>query len=320
VHTLLLKGQSLAQGLTIERPVRTTGTLVGAGVSLLALGLALALVLRASGWPVSFTQFLAYTGAGVLLLLALLFAFWAYGCYSLRYVVDRTGLTIVWGPLKHFVSLDRIQAFVHGRGEHRPRVSGVGWRGYHIGRGYVDEFGRVLFFSTHRAPEELVYVQTPDTTYALSPEDPARFVAQAQRFQQARLPDAQAAVAASAKPAVQRDLLAAHPIWADRVAQALAVLAVLANLTLWGFLFAVYPDLNNEIQIEFPPIGDVTTLQSRSEIFKIAGTASAILLTNVVAALAFQWRERAASYLLLSGAILFQVLFWVAAIIAVVNA
>jgi len=320
VHTLLLKGQSLAQGLTIERPVRTTGTLVGAGVSLVALGLALALVLRASGWPVSFTQFLAYVGAGVLLLLALLFAFWAYGCYSLRYVVDRTGLTIVWGPLKHFVSLDRIQAFVHGRGEHRPKVSGVGWRGYHIGRGYVDEFGRVLFFSTHRAPEELVYVQTPDTTYALSPEDPARFVAKAQRFQQARLPDAQAAVAASTKPAVQRDLLAAHPIWADRVAQSLAVLAVLANLTLWGFLFAVYPDLDNQIQIEFPPIGDVTTLQSRAEIFKIAGTASAILLTNVVAALAFQWRERAASYLLLSGAILFQALFWVAAIIAVVNA
>jgi len=320
VHTLLLKGQSLAQGLTIERPVRTTGTLVGAGVSLLALGLALALVLRASGWPVSFTQFLAYVGAGVLLLLALLFAFWAYGCYSLRYIVDRTGLTIVWGPLKHFVSLDRIQAFVHGRGEHRPKVSGVGWRGYHIGRGYVDEFGRVLFFSTHRAPEELVYVQTPDTTYALSPEDPARFVAKAQRFQQARLPDAQAALAASTKPAVQRDVLAAHPIWADRVAQLLAVLAVLANLTLWGFLFAVYPDLNNQIQIEFPPIGDVTTLQSRAEIFKIAGTASAILLTNVVAALAFQWRERAASYLLLSGAILFQALFWVAAIIAVVNA
>ncbi len=320
MHTLLLKGQSLAQGLTIERPVRTTGTLVGAGVSLLALGLALALVLRASGWPVSFTQFLAYVGAGVLLLLALLFAFWAYGCYSLRYIVDRTGLTIVWGPLKHFVSLDRIQAFVHGRGEHRPKVSGVGWRGYHIGRGYVDEFGRVLFFSTHRAPEELVYVQTPDTTYALSPEDPARFVAKAQRFQQARLPDAQAALAASTKPAVQRDLLAAHPIWADRVAQLLAVLAVLANLTLWGFLFAVYPDLNNQIQIEFPPIGDVTTLQSRAEIFKIAGTASAILLTNVVAALAFQWRERAASYLLLSGAILFQALFWVAAIIAVVNA
>ena len=320
MHTVLLKGQSLAHGLTIERPARTVGTLVGAGVSLLALGLALALILRASGWPVSFTQFVGYVGAGVLLLLALLFAFWAYGCFTLRYMVDRTGLTIVWGPLKHFVSLDRIQAFVHGRGEHRPKVSGVGWRGYHIGRGYVDEFGRVLFFSTHRAPEELVYVQTADTTYALSPEDPARFVAKAQRFRQARLPDAQAELAAATRPAVQRDLLAAHPIWADRVAQALAALAVLANLTLWGFVFAVYPDLDNQIQIEFPPIGDVTTLQSRGEIFKIPGTATAIMLTNLVAALGFQWRERAAAYLLLSGAILFQALFSVAAIIAVINA
>jgi hypothetical protein len=269
---------------------------------------------------VSFTQFLGYVGAGVLLLLALLFAFWAYGCFTMRYLVDRSGLTIVWGPLQHFIPIDRIQAFVHGRGEHRPSVSGVGWRGYHVGRGYVDEFGRVLFFSTHRAPEELVYVQTADTTYALSPMDPARFVAKAQRFRQARLPDAQAEAVASSTPIVRRDLLAAHPIWADRVAQALLVVGVLANLSLWGFLFAVYPDLNNQIRIEFPPVGDITTLQSRSEIFRIPGTATAILLTNFVAALAFQWRERAAAYLLLSGAILFQALFWVAALIAVANA
>src|SRR6266540_6762754 len=67
VHAVLLKGQ----GLTIERPVRTTGTLVGAGASAVALALALALVLRASGWPVSFTQFLGYLGAGLLVLLAL---------------------------------------------------------------------------------------------------------------------------------------------------------------------------------------------------------------------------------------------------------
>ena len=315
MHALLLK----SQGLTIERPARTTGTLVGAGASALALALAMALLLRASGWPISFTQFLGYLGAGVLVLVSLMFAFWSYGCFSLRYIIDRAGLTIVWGPLKHFVSLDRIQAFVHGRGEHRPKVNGVGWRGYHIGRGYVDEFGRVLFFSTHLSPEELVYVQTPEATYALSPEDPARFVAEAQRFRQAASTPVTGGTAAK-RPAVQRLLIAAHPMWADRVAQALAMAAVLANVALWGFIFAVYPDLNNEIQIEFPPIGDVTTLESRSEIFKISGTASAILLTNLLAALAFQWRERAASYLLLSGAIFFQAVFWIAAIVAVVNA
>jgi len=309
---MLLKGQ----GLTIERPARTTGTVVGAGASALALALALALLLKASGWPVSFTQFVGYLGVGALLLLSLLFAFWAYGCFSLRYILDRSGLTIVWGPLKHFVSLDRIQAFVHGRGEHRPKVSGLSWRGNHIGRGYVDEFGSVLFFSTHRAPEELVYVKTAEATYALSPEDPARFVAEAHRFRAAAAP----AATPDARPAVQRELLAAHPIWADRVAQVLAVGAVLANLTLWGFLFAVYPDLNNEILIEFPPIGDMTTLEERSEIFKISGTATAILLVNLAAGLIFQWRERAAAYLLLSGAIFFQLVFWVAAFVAVANA
>jgi hypothetical protein len=308
VHTVLLKGQ----GLTIERPVRTTGTVIGVCASLLALVLALALFLRANDWPISFTQFVGYVGVGALVIIALLFAFWAYGCFSLRYMLDKTGLTIVWGPLKHFVANDRIQAFVYGRGEHRPKVRGVGWRGYHVGRGYVDEFGRVLFFSTHRAPEELVYVQTGDTTYALSPEDPARFVAEAQRFKQAS--------AHEAKPAVQRTLIAAHPIWADRVAQILMLVAIAGNLALWGFLFAVYPDLNNEIQIEFPPVGEVTTLHERDEIFKIPATATAILVVNLVAALIFQWRERAAAYLLLSGAIFFQAVFWIAAIVAVTNA
>jgi hypothetical protein len=314
VHAVLLKGQ----GLTIERPVRTTGTLFGLGASVLALALALALLLKASGWPVSFTQFLGYLGAGLLVLLALLFAFWAYGCFSLRYVLDRSGLTIVWGPLKHFVSIDRIQAFVHGRGEHRPKISGLTWRGYHVGRGYVDEFGRVLFFSTHRSPEEIVYVQTSDTTYALSPEDPARFVAEAQRFRQAGPP---ATTAAEPKrPAVQRNILASHPISADRVAQLLALVAIVANIALWGFVFAIYPDLNSQIQIEFPPIGDVTTLEPRSEIFKIPLTATAILFVNLFAALLFQWRERAAANLLLSGGILFQAIFWVAALVAYTNA
>jgi len=41
---------------------------------------------------------------------------------------------------------------------------------------------------------------------------------------------------------------------------------------------------------------------------------------NVVAALLFHPKERAVTYLLLSGAVFFQVVFWVAAVVAVVNA
>ena len=95
---------------------------------------------------------------------------------------------------------------------------------------------------------------------------------------------------------------------------------MLLNLALWGYVFAVYPDLSNEITIEFPPIGDITTLESRDEILKIPGTASVILGVNLLASFVFQPRERAATYLLLSGTALFQVVFWAAAIVAVVNA
>ncbi|HEU4759234.1 MAG TPA: PH domain-containing protein [Dehalococcoidia bacterium] len=305
---MLLKGQSL----TVLRPPRATGTLVAGAASLAALALAVALAAKASGWPISFPQFLAYVGVGGLALLCLVFAFWAYTCLSLRYVLDRTGLTISWGPVKHFVAIDRIQGLVHGRGEHRPQVGGLNWWGFHVGRGQAQGLGDVLFFSTHRSPEDLVYVQTDAATYGLNPYDPPRFIAETQRLQKAGRP--------RRAPAVQRALVAAHPIWADRVAQWLAVAAVLLNVALWGYLFAVYPHLSNEITIQFPPIGDITALHARREIFKIPGTATAILAANLLAGLGFQWRERAATYLLLSGAVFFQALFWAAAAVAVINA
>src|SRR5207245_10965240 len=100
---------------------------------------------------------------------------------------------------------------------------------------------------------------------ALCPAGPASFVAEAQRFRQAGA----APVAAGERtlpPAVQRNIFASHAISADRVAQLLALAAIIANIALWGFVFAIYPNLNDQIQIEFPPIGDVTTLEPRSEI------------------------------------------------------
>lgn len=259
-----------------------------------------------------FAQFLAFVGAGALLVLAGVFAFWAYGCLSLRYIVDRTGVTIEWGFVKHFVPVDQITGVLHGRSEHRPRTGGLSWLGYHIGPGEVEGLGRVLFFSTHRGPEELVYVQSRGATYGLSPRDPVRFLAEAQRFLEAGKPEA--------APAVQRVAVAAHPIWADRIAQALAAGGIALNIALWGFVFAIYPTLSNEITIEFPPIGPVTELQRRAEFLRIPAVATAILALDLAAGLGFQWRERAAAYLLLSGAVFFQAVFWIAAAVAWTNA
>jgi len=45
-----------------------------------------------------------------------------------------------------------------------------------------------------------------------------------------------------------------------------------------------------------------------------------ILGVNLLAGLIFEWKERAAAYLVLSATLLFQVLFFIGAAVAVVNA
>ena len=311
MHAVLLHGQSL----TIERPSRAVGTAFGVLATLVALAVALALLLRAIGWPVSFPGFLAYAGAGAMAAIGLLFAFWTYSCATLRYIVSADAVTVRWGPVAHRIPLQTIVSVLKGPPGARVSVRGIGWPGYHVGHGKAGTFANVLFFSTHRSPEEIVYIETPGLSYALSPQDPARFAETVERMAQAieepeEIPN----------PEVHRDALAAHPIWSDRIAQYLALAAILGNVALWGFIFATYPDLSPEITIEFPPLGNITTLESRSEILNIPLTATAMLAANMFVALLFQPRERAATYLVLSGTVFFQVVFWVGAVVAVSNA
>ena len=308
MHPVLLQ----SQGLTEARPARLVGTSVGAGLSVFAIALAIGVGVQASGWSVSLTLFLAILTIVLLVGVASVFAFWAWSCYSLRYVLNRAGLEIYWGTVRHFVAIDQIEELKLGRGETRARVQGLTWPGLQIGHGDSDEMGPVIFFSTHQSPEELVYVRTKDVTYGISPQDPIRFVSDAQRYQESAKPELPSSVRWS--------LLGSHPMWNDRVAQLLASAAIVLNLALWGFVFGLYPDLDNQITIEFPPIGDIAILQSRSEILRIPATATVFLGINLVAGILFQWRERSATYLLVGGAVIFQVAFWIAAVVAFVNA
>lgn len=313
MYPVLLKGQ----GLTIERPARSVGTAVGVVLCGVALALSIALLARGLGWPTSWPAFAAYLGAGVLVGVGAVFAFWTWACVTMRYVVGPSGVTIRWGSIQHQIPITRIEGITAGRDEQNPRVSGLGWMGYHVGRGRAGNFESVLFFSTHRSPRDIIYVSTAETAYAISPRDPARFASEIQRFYEAAVGNGEIV---DGEPTVERTIFAAHPIWSDRTAQALAFAGVVLNLILWGYIFANYPELSNQITIEFPPIGSITTLQSRDEIFKIPATATAVLGVNLIASLLFQPRERAATYLLLTGSVFFQVAFLVAAVVAIVNA
>jgi hypothetical protein len=262
-----------SESLTIERPQRTSGTLIGVLLAVVAIALLTPLAVQAADWPIAWPTFVAYLAAIALFLLALLFAFWAYACFSLHYRIDGSGLLIRWGPLRHFIPIDRIQKLVPGRGEHQPRLQGLSWWGYHIGRGLAQGLGEVLFFSTHRSPEEVIYVQTATAVYGLSPRDHTRFTLALQRFQRAGQ--------AGGSEGVRRHLLAAHPIWGDRIAQGLAATAIALNAGLFAYVFAIYPGLSDQITIAFPPIGDITTLEAKREILKIPATALVLLALSL---------------------------------------
>lgn len=309
MYPVLLQGQ----GVTIERPRRLLGTAIAALPAIIAVALGAALIFKAASWPVSATLFAAVVGVLILFALATVFTFWAAACFTMQYMLGSRGLTIVWGTLRQFIPMERIEGLSAGRAEDRPSVGrGLSWPGLHVGRG--ESAGRqVLFYSTHRSPEEIVYIRTPAATYALSPHDPPRFIMEVQRFKQVAPPKA-------GSEAARRDIIGRHPIWADRTAQWLALGAIAVNLALWGYIFAIYPDLSPQITIQFPPLGEITEVHSRSMILVIPAVALGVLIVNVVAALGFQWKERAASYLLLTGSLFLQLLFWVSAGVAVVNA
>lgn len=258
-------------------------------------------------------MFAAATGAIALFVLAALFTFWALATWTMHYTLDRKGMTIAWGTLRQVVPMSAIQEVSIGRGRDRPSVAGLSWPGLHVGKGAVD--GReALFYSTHRSAEEIVYVRTVTTTYALSPLDPPRFLSELERLKKAT------AFEVGGVEMVQRDVIGSHPIWADRIAQWLALAAIAVNVALWAYVFAVYRDLSPQITIEFPPLGDITEIHSRDTILWIPGAALAVLGVNLALTLGFQWRERAAAYLMLSGTAFLQLIFWVSAGIAVANA
>ena len=317
MHPVLLQSKSL----TIERPQRPPGTLLLVLLGLTAVALSIALAVKASDWllaadpareAVSWPTFLACLGAILLLLLAVMFAFWAYASYSIRYFLDSSGLGIRWGPLRQFIPIDHIEKVTLGRGEQQPRVGGLSWWGHHIGPGVAEGVGDVLFFSTHRSPEDVIYVHTSTATYGLSPLDGMRFAQEVKRYQESGR--------AGGGEVVQRHPIAAHPLWTDRIAQGLALMVALLNVALFGYIFAIYPGLSDQITIAFPPIGGVSALDSKRELLKIPATALALSAVNLIVAFGFHRRERVITYLLLSGGVFLQLLFWIAVAIAVSNA
>ena len=294
------------------RPARLTGVAVGGGVAAVAVLLAAVLLAVAIGWDTSTVKFLAFVVAFALVAVAALFGYWTYGLFTLGYGLNQEGLTIRWGLVRQFVPLAAIQRFVPGREMRLPQMKGPSWWGCHVGRGSVEGLGETLFYSAHRSPWEAIYIITPSTAYAISPENHVRFGVELQHLMRETSTDE----SALARPRAVHPALAVHPFLLDRYAQLLALAAVVANVALFGFICGVYPGLADKLNLAFPPVGAID-LRSKDELFQIPLTGLALLAVSLGAALAIHKWERGASYLLLAGALFTQGVFWVAAAIAV---
>jgi hypothetical protein len=277
-----------------------------------AVLLAAVLLVFAIGWDISTGKFLAFVGVFALLAVAALFTYWTYALLTLRYDLDQNGLTIRWGLVRQYLPLASIQRFVPGREIRPTQVQGVNWWGYHVGRGKVEGLEETLFYSTHRQPWEAIYIVTPGVAFVVSPENHVRFGLELQHLMRETGPDE----SGLARPRATYPALVVHPIWFDRYAQLLALASIGLNVALFGFICGVYPGLADKLNLAFPPVGAID-LRDKNELFQIPLTGLALLAVSLAAALAIHKWERAASLLVLAGAVFTQGVFWVAAAIAI---
>lgn len=292
------------------RPPRALGVIAGGAFTVWAAAVAAAAANIALDSGVETRTFLAWVASGGLGLVALLFANWTYALVSLDYIIDANTLTIRWGFRRVIVPIDAIQRMVPGRTLDEPRVRGLNWWGCHVGHADVKRIGYTLFYSTHRAPEELLYVVTTEESYALTVLDQAAFAEEIQ---------ARARVATAAEPHPQRSSatgIAALPFWRDRVATTTAAVSALVGAVLFGYVYSQYPGLPEVIQLNFPALGGIVRVGDKSELLRIVYLGLGVLGVNTLLGVLLHARERAAGLWLLASGGMLQCVLFAAAIIA----
>ena len=289
-------------------PRRTIGALIGSALTLWCFAFSGALLWRGLTQPIDLPAVGSYAAATFFFGLGCLFTYWTYSCLTLRYYLDRNGLTIHWGDIRQLIPMDRIERLVPGRELPAPKVSGVSWPGHHAGRAQVGDLGEVIFYSTHRTHEELLYVVTPAQTYAISVPDEARFAEDLQGHQKM-------GQLVSLPQVTERTSLAAQSFWQDPIAQALALASMLACAVTLGYVFHQYPGLPDSIPLAFPSLGGVTRVDGKRELLTIPVTGLGLLAVNLVLSFILHAWERAVSYLLFLAAIGAQIMLLSAAIV-----
>lgn len=306
-----MNASTAAPSVTVFRPPSAVGSLYGAAAVAVCYSLSLLLMYKGLNQEVEFSQVFPLVASGLFFALGSLYLYWTWGCRSLRYVIDRNALSIRWGGVQQVVPLDRIERLVPAEGGEDPHIEGISWPGHHVGRAFVPLMGGdVLFYSAHRTVEEVLYVQTPAETYAISVPDHVVF-AQTIQAAQSRGP------LFDQRQAVHRWGLAAQSFWLDYWARLLAAALIVSFVAVLAYVLHEYPGWDQSLALRFPSLGGITRVTDKSELLGIPRSALGFLALNLTLAVILHGWERMVAYVLLLAGIAVQVMLLVAALVAV---
>jgi uncharacterized membrane protein len=100
----------------------------------------------------------------------------------------------------------------------------------------------------------------------------------------------------------------------DRALQILLALTLLANLALLVYLVIRYEALPDPLPLHFDASGLPDRIEAKNGIFALPAIGFIVLVLNTALGILIHRHERAATRLLVAGAMLIQVLLWLAAI------
>ncbi len=280
---------------------------IGIGLIVTIILVDVGLIWLAAERPLTIGTFII--GLAVLLSLGLLglIGYWLYGLARSGYFLDRNALVIRWGPTEQIIPTGQIEGVLMGHEiEGRIHFYGGIWPGHCVGYGEVQGVGPTLFYAT-APPRYQIYITTPGLTYGISPADCDDFLESLHKRLQ--MGPTQIVEQSSKRPGFLN-----WAIWQDRLGLGLLAIGCLAFLALIGLLCFQFPGLPQLVPLHFDELGNPDRMGAQSQIFTIPLIGLlALLLNGVLGGLMYRY-ERMASYLVWGGAVLVQVLVWVATV------
>jgi hypothetical protein len=283
-------------------PRRWPGVLVAAGLLFLLATAEAWLVARLAKQTPDLGAFLLGLLAFLIFLLALAVSYLLYCILNLSYEINRNRVLIRWGASERVVPLGQITQIREGVAPRPGRWRGLRWPGYMVGRSETRGERRVpiLSFATQPLKRQLVLV-TSSLSYGVSPADQRGFLeALAIRRRMGALQ--------SLEQEAHHPELIYWTLWHDPTAWGLALGGAMAVAAQLAYLCWRFPRLPAFLPVHFGAFGQVDRIGGRSELFRLPLIGLLVLLLDALAGLLLHSKERAASYLVLGGALLAQAL------------